>query len=129
MNWKAVLRIRPRPVQSVKFGGGHGFHPPKVTAYKAQLRGLVAKYGPPEPLRGPLRLEATFVLPVLKRDKGRLWWWHDTKPDLTNLVKPLEDALQGPVVTNDSQIVAHGVKKIREPGEGEIRVEVTELIE
>lgn len=136
MKWSATLYIKPKPVQSIRFGG---YHPKKVQMYKAQLAGLIERYAPQNELQGPLALEVVFVYPFTAKDKRtgaqRLWADSQRCGDITNLLKPLEDAMQTPkgaekirVYQNDARIVKTMARKIKErDSEGEIRVTVYEL--
>jgi Holliday junction resolvase RusA-like endonuclease len=71
---------------------------------------------PPEPFRGPLRVDFQFVMPRIKahfhtsRAKEGLLrddapTYHTTKPDRTKLTRSTEDALKGIIWLDDSQIV------------------------
>lgn len=65
----------------------------------------------PEPLRGPVVVKARFTMPRPKsRPKRDLW--PDRKPDLDKLARALLDALTGPVLVDDSQVVALDVQKL-----------------
>lgn len=83
----------------------------KVKQDATNLAALMAPYVPPEPLEGPLLLCLAFEYPFnkshgkRKRDLGILY--KPTKPDLTNLIKQVEDVMQSSrFFINDSQIAA-----------------------
>lgn len=84
-------------------------HP--IWAYRAALREAARQAGL-NPLDQPLILSAQFYLPRPKRlltkraPDGPIL--HSTKPDLSNLVKGLEDALNGVLWVDDSLIVGYG---------------------
>lgn len=80
---------------------------------KAQYRG--------EPLACPVHLSVFFVM---TRPKSVKRSHHTTKPDLTNLIKSLEDALNGVVWKDDSQIFSVSAVKRYGP-KGQINVTVT----
>lgn len=82
-------------------------HP--VQAWKATVR-LAAQQAHPGPLlQGPVGISIGFVFPR----PGRLRWkkkpmpgcWHESKPDIENLVKALLDALTGVCWQDDAQVV------------------------
>ena len=104
---------------------------PDRADWKARVAAF-AKQAGAQVMHGPLMLEVVFVRvkpgswprkPTTKRP------WPDyptTKPDLNNLIKPLEDALTGIVWVDDAQIVRSREEKVfgEEP---EVRVIVTQL--
>ena len=125
MLWSAVLYVMPKPVQSVRFGG---FHPKKVTMYKNQLKGLIASRPPVQPFAFPVCVDVLFVYPFRKQDKGELLWQDMHKGDITNLRKPVEDAMNGVVVVDDSLICAGNTVKLRRNGStGEIWIRLFSL--
>jgi len=76
--------------------------PPAFLVYQGEIQGAIrAKLGAIVPLTGPLELTITFVLPLTRTAK-RMGY---VTPDLTNLVKAAEDACQGILFENDSQII------------------------
>jgi crossover junction endodeoxyribonuclease RusA len=75
------------------------------------VRQEMAAAGVTEPLEGPLTLTASFVLPRPKSaPKSR--WAPDKKPDLSHLLRALEDAVtQSGLIVDDAQFVdEHPVK-------------------
>ena len=62
--------------------------------------------GPGEPIAGPVRLELEFYLLPPKKPTNEY-----PRQDNTNLIKACEDALQGIVFVNDSQVVVTRAKK------------------
>lgn len=108
-----VEQARPR---ATRFGKGiRLYDPAKVKRYKQALGALAKERindDPTFPLEGPLRVELKFFRPVQqslsqKERARRLSGAHrpTVKPDLSNLLKSLEDALNGIVWVDDSQIV------------------------
>ena len=61
-------------------------------------------------LTGPLRLEATFTLPRPKSKAKRIHY-PEGRPDVSKLVRALEDALSGIVYGDDAQVVTEIVAK------------------
>ena len=59
---------------------------------------------------GPLHLQLVFKMPRPRSVKGQRY--PAVKPDLSNLEKAVEDALEGIVYTNDSRIVSKTSRKI-----------------
>lgn len=84
-------------------------HP--IWAYRAALREAARQAGL-TPLDQPLILSAQFYLPRPKRLLSRRApdgpIWHTGRPDLSNLIKGLEDALNGTAWMDDSVIVGYG---------------------
>jgi len=67
------------------------------------------------PLTGPIKLELTFIFP---RPKGKIWKKkpmprepHVVRPDRTNLVKAVEDSLNGIAWRDDSQVYTGNAEK------------------
>jgi crossover junction endodeoxyribonuclease RusA len=72
----------------------------------------MAAVGITEPLTGPLRLVATFALPRPKSaPKSR--WAPAGRPDLSHLVRALEDAVtQSGLISDDAQFVEEWAAKV-----------------
>jgi Holliday junction resolvase RusA-like endonuclease len=77
-----------------------------------QVRWQMGDAGLTEPLDGPMVLVATFTMPRPKSaPKSR--WAPDRRPDLSHLVRALEDAIvMGGGVIDDSQFVTEVVSKV-----------------
>ena len=77
---------------------------------------------------GPIELMICFRLPKPKSLQKKSKVWHTTRPDLDKLLRSVNDALQGVIYANDSQIVSiHCWKEYSdEPG---IDVEVLNVLE
>ena len=113
---EAVPQGRPR----ITTAGGfpRAYDPPKSRAYKAEVRAEGERFGPPVPLDGPVELVI-----VVYRGTPKSWSKRKTsaalagelkpttKPDLTNLVKGIEDALNGVWYVDDSQIIEEHIYK------------------
>lgn len=78
---------------------------------------------PVAPVEGPLAMHLEFYLPRGASLPKRVVH-HITKPDVSNLVKAVEDALCGVIYQDDKQIVALTVEKRYSPAPGVlIRIE------
>ena len=73
---------------------------------------------------GPLKMEVTFFFKRPKSASKRIH--HTVKPDLSNLVKSVEDALNGIVYVDDAQIVELSVIKVYDSAPG-IEVFIEEI--
>ena len=81
----------------------------RMQAWQSQIQAI--QYwrggdGPGEPIAGPVRLELEFYLLPPKKPTNEY-----PRQDNTNLIKACEDALQGIVFVNDSQVVVTRAKK------------------
>ena len=81
----------------------------------------------------PLKMTATFYMPIpqsasKKLKKSLVGWWHTKKPDTSNIIKSVEDALNNLAYPDDSQISWLDVRKVygEEP---RLEIEFTELTE
>jgi len=88
----------------------HNYTPAKdpVNVFKAAVQLCFHRAYAGPPLTGPLRLECVFIFP---RPKSKVWKTkpmprvpHTGKPDRDNLLKSLQDALNGLAYRDDSQI-------------------------
>lgn len=114
-----VEQARPR---ATRFGKGiRLYDPKKVTVFKQQL-GMLAKQQMLdrglEPFDGPLEVCMEFYRPVQasisrKERARRLSGVHrpTVKPDLSNYIKALEDALNGILWADDNLIISLEAKK------------------
>lgn len=78
-------------------------------ASAAQL--WIEQNGMPTPLNGPLALEVIFELPRPKSAPKRVLY-PSTKPDLSKLIRAVEDALTGIAYVDDARIVKLLVGKV-----------------
>lgn len=81
-----------------------------VNAFKATARMAATDVYQGPPLTGPLRVPVLFLLP---RPANKMWKkrpmlrdWYEGPKDRDNLMKPLQDGLEGLLWVNDKQIVA-----------------------
>ena len=107
----------------------------KTKSAEGQLAGLVAQHAPTEPWTGPIRLDVVFVIGIAKswpnwRQKaaraGLLW--PAKRPDRGNLLKMIEDVLEGPFYVDDKQVVCGEVTKVYGDFPG-YRVRLEDLVE
>jgi Holliday junction resolvase RusA-like endonuclease len=102
-----VAKGRPRMART-----GVVFTPSKTRHYENQLRFFLHKeFAGKDPVKDPLIVHAifAFVRPKGMSEKKRPF--HCVKPDLTNLMKALEDAGNGIIWQDDSQIFEMGLIK------------------
>lgn len=106
---------RPRTAKN-----GHVYVPNKTKECEALIRDAYLKqYASDEPLEGAIKIEITIFRHMTKaiaKDEEKIssvQWHHllpTTKPDLSNMIKTVEDALNGCAYKDDAQItdiVAH----------------------
>ena len=99
-----IAKGRPRATRS-----GHTYTPTKTRHYEESIRAAWRdKYGDAAPLMGPVNLSVSFSLP---RPKSMMWKtkpmhcdFHWRRPDLDNLLKAVNDALDGLAWRDDGQI-------------------------
>ena len=105
-----------RPRFSRQGGFVKAYDPAKSRDYKSYVRLIAAQNAPDSPVEGAiefsLRIYRTIPkgMPKYKREaakEGRLR--PVTKPDVSNVLKGVEDALKGVWYKDDSQIVGYGV--------------------
>lgn len=133
-NVPAIPVAQPRQRHRVIHANGksfaHNYTPTKdpVNAFKAavQLAASQAYSGPP--LVGPLRVTIVFVMP---RPKAMVWKrrpmprvFDTRKPDRDNLMKSFQDALNGLLWVDDSQICDGAVAKFVAAGDEQPHVQV-----
>lgn len=92
---------------------------------------LIALTAKCRPLNGPLRLRLTFFLQAPKNLDAKLRAGkniaHVKKPDLSNIIKGIEDALKGICYHDDSQIVELRATKAYAVKETYVLVEVSNV--
>ena len=105
-------------------------HP--VHAFKATVRYTVQQGFTDAPIEGPLRLYAVFVLP---RPKNMTWKTkpmprvpHTIAPDADNLLKALQDSLNGLLWKDDAQVHHAVIEKWIASGSEQPHVEL-EVVE
>lgn len=108
---------RPRATGRGKFI--RMYDPPKSKKYKEYVKEVAKEYAPPEPLEQPLRVRMIISRKYLKSwTKRKRRQAEDgvllpiTRPDLSNLCKGIEDALNGLIWKDDSQVIELSLSKI-----------------
>lgn len=100
-----------------------GFLPPRTMQAKAFWQALMEKHAPPAPLTGPLSLIVIFYY-----QKKTKTLYKTTKPDLDNLMKMVQDAMQQTgYFVNDSQISILSVGKYYSTDFAGIRLSLEQL--
>ena len=109
----------PVPKQSMKVTkGGIKYQPKKITNAARNIRAQIANQLPRgfEPFDKHLRIYYRFVFPYTsdiskrKRNSG-IKLWKDKKPDIDNLQKLINDAMEGVVFVRDAQICSIRAEK------------------
>ena len=134
--WSAHFEIpiapkaKGRPRMRVVNGHAQAYTPKKTRQFESTAAELIAKHSPPSLLVGPVHLGVVFVLPRPKRLDGKKhpagFVKCDKRPDASNLLKSLEDAIQnsGQVWSDDSQVQHLIVEKVYAEKGGKPRIEV-----
>lgn len=97
-----VAKGRPR------FWNGRAVTPKKTRDFEKLIKTLAKQEYRADPLEGPLSMHVVFYI---KRPKTVKREFPTIRPDLTNMVKSLEDSLNGVVYIDDSQIVDMSIHK------------------
>lgn len=110
-----VPQGRPRFARSPK-GFVMAYDPAKSKAYKQAIALEASLNAPEKPFECPVRLSLRIYLPIPKSLSKKK---HEEasagvirpqkKPDVSNILKGVEDAMKGIVYADDSQIVEYGV--------------------
>lgn len=121
LDLEPVAWARPR----ANFRSGAFFNSSKVMDYQCSVRSMLAKCSP---LIGDLKVTLRFYMTPPKRKVRER---PGVKPDLSNLIKNVEDACNGVLWRDDAQIVGYGEStgkyydwKTRKP---RIEIEVEQL--
>lgn len=124
MTWKMVCDLvipgEAVPQGRPRFGRGRTYDPPKSRKYKEYVRRLAYRNMPSDALRRPLTCPVRLTC-VIYRAVPKSWSRRKradaiadkirpkTKPDVSNILKGIEDALNGVWYADDSQIVEYGL--------------------
>jgi Holliday junction resolvase RusA-like endonuclease len=115
-SYKLSFPIVPRPKERarVSFRGGkaRAYTPSKTRNFEAEIRLLAREEFGESPLECPLNVCFYFYMPRPKSVRRKN---HTVKPDLSNLVKAVEDACNGIIWKDDSQIIIMSAHKIYSP--------------
>ena len=137
--WRIIVPIEPRGQgrpRAVKRGKHAGVYKADVDKeYEDTIRGMIGRqWGERPSLKGPLRLRILAVWPYPKSRwltrKVRPPALKETKPDASNVAKAVEDASNGILWRDDSQIADLRVTEIWYGQEGArpwLRLEVSEI--
>lgn len=110
-----VPQGRPRFARSAR-GFVMTYDPAKSKAYKQAVALAASMEAPENPFETPVRLSLRIFLPIPKSFSKKK---HEEaasgtlrpqkKPDISNILKGVEDAMKGIVYTDDSQVVEYGI--------------------
>ena len=110
---KPIPKARPRK-------GKYGFYTPKTTTNYENLVKTIAMQYFEKPIDKPIQLHIKFKMP---RPKRLIWKTKsmpeqpcDTRPDLSNLIKSIEDGLNGIAFYDDRQIYKLHAEKVYHAG-------------
>jgi len=136
MLWRKhiVLPISPkskgRPRVRVVAGHAQTYTPKETVDFERSVAQLLADHRPPSLLEGPVTMLVTFVLPRPKRlyrkkDPSQMVKCFK-KPDLDNLAKSLNDAIDrnGGYWHDDAQVQGMSMKKLYAEKLGQPRIEL-----
>lgn len=85
---------------------GKTYQPEKVKLAAATLQAIFERHAPPEPFRGPVRLQLAWTYPHPKKTAGMGVSCKTTRPDLDNLAKLALDAMTAAKYwEDDAQVV------------------------
>lgn len=74
-----------------KDGKPYKYDPPELKAARALFRDHLAKFAPPAPISGPIKLQTIWCYPCNSTHPEPAW--KTTKPDTDNMVKLLKDVM------------------------------------
>ena len=110
-NWphSKIITFRPKgraPISSIA-------NTPNLNEAIAQWDRILAPHAPSSPLRGAVRLSCVFTFPWRETEPGKNrvpeGILHTSRPDLSNLIKTMEDRLQElGYVEDDARIAQYG---------------------
>lgn len=105
-----------RPRFSRQGGFVKAYDPAKSRDYKSYVRLIAAQNAPDSPVEGAIEFSLRIYraipkgMPKYKREAAKAGTLRPiTKPDVSNVLKGVEDALKGVWYKDDSQIVGYGV--------------------
>jgi len=112
---KFTILGKPKALKRHRPSARGGYYDPSSKDKKDILL-QIAKYKPNQPYAGNIRLSIRFTMPIPKswhrtgkykhllKDKYKGIKHHSIKPDLSNLLKLIEDVLQPSFYVDDSQV-------------------------
>lgn len=77
----------------VRNGKPYRYDTPELKAARALFRDHLAKFAPPAPISGPIKLQTIWCYPCSASHPEPAW--KTTKPDTDNMVKLLKDVMTG----------------------------------
>lgn len=116
-----TLHSAPIPQKQTRFSCAKGFPRAYNPSQKdmTMIQWQIKPYAPKEPLLGPLEVYYSFFLPIptsTSKIKKRLMnngtIYHITKPDGSNLMYLVENAMKGIIYRDDAQICRYHVEKL-----------------
>ena len=111
--WKFDIVGEPAPWQSYMRQSEQTKGKVALDVYQATVQAALKERWKQEPLSGPIGMRFSFFLLRPKRSK----YEYPSKQDLTNLIKAAEDACQGILFVNDSQVcLTEGAKQYTSVG-------------
>ena len=123
-----TLNLEPQPKQRPRFNRSNGrvYTSAKTSAFESSVR-KIAQEHISEPIKGAVSLSLLFVHPRLKSEPKRqpLRRYKATRPDLSNLIKSVEDGLQGVAFLDDAAVVKLSAEKVHAGLDEQPHIEVT----
>jgi Holliday junction resolvase RusA-like endonuclease len=102
-----ILEGIPIPLARARYGNGKTWNPQKeeMLYYRIMLEG---QHSDRSLYEGPLKLDITFYMPIAKTSEKRAHEidgsWHHYRPDISNLLKFVEDIATGVIYKDDCLI-------------------------
>jgi Holliday junction resolvase RusA-like endonuclease len=101
------------------------YDPKESKSWKAQIAEQAVSQLNGEPLLvGPVMLQLKFFMPRPKNLPKKKFSYHTKRPDLSNLEKAVEDALNNVIIQDDSQIFTKHSSKMYATAEENPGVEI-----
>ncbi len=110
-------KARARTVRNKHTGEIHSFTPDTTASWEQSVLIQALEHKPDHPLDEPLGMGLQFDLPRPK-SLSKKRQWPSVKPDLDNLVKAIQDALNGVYYVDDSRICEMVIRKRYGPNPG-----------
>lgn len=115
-SWTILLEMPPIAKGRARQGKYGHYTPARTRNYETTVSRLIKAQFYMLPLTGPVYCHFQFVFEKPKKSKHHKW--HITRPDGSNLQKAIEDAANGLIFEDDSQIAKwSGEKLYCEPGQ------------
>lgn len=120
---KIIVEGKPKTKKNTWFtsrgkGKGHAFRPPTGSkSFEAKVS-KAAKEQFDKPFENPIHLDIKFFFHRPKRLKEGPIEYMPKRPDITNLIKAVEDGLNNIAFLDDKQVVSTAAKKFYHSSEG-----------